>query len=336
MHATDATGAMETSGTTAATRTTGAAGTGRAPLSATLTGPATLEPAYGGSADAVKYHYDVSRAFYQLWLDDTMSYSAALWDEAAGPADTLEAAQRRKIAFHLDHARAGSARRLLDIGCGWGGLVGAAARLPTMREVVGLTLSDDQAHYVRAMRLANADIRLESWVDHAPAERYDSIVSIGAFEHFAKPADTVEEKIAVYRDFFEKCRGWLAPGGRMSLQTIAYGSMRREEASAFINNEIFPIADLPRLAEIAQAADGVLEISAVRNDRLHYARTMERWAGNLRQRFGEAVELVGETTAQRYLTYLTQSSVGFYMGKIGLLRIALRPISTRSTENREA
>ncbi|MFM0363002.1 class I SAM-dependent methyltransferase [Paraburkholderia sediminicola] len=298
--------------------------------------PRPLEPAYGGSADAVKYHYDVSRAFYRLWLDDTMTYSAALWDDTAPSPDTLEAAQRRKIGFHLDHARAGAARMLLDIGCGWGGLVSAAAHLPRMQHIVGLTLSEDQAQYVRSMALANVDIRLESWVDHVPSQRYDSIVSIGALEHFAKPADSIDEKIAVYRDFFEKCRDWMAPGGRMSLQTIAYGSMRREDASAFINNEIFPVADLPRLAEIAQAADGVLEISSVRNDRLHYARTMERWAGNLRHRFDEAVALVGEETAHRYLTYLTQSAVGFYMGKIGLLRIALRPISARWAENREA
>ncbi|CAE6852433.1 Cyclopropane mycolic acid synthase 3 [Paraburkholderia domus] len=300
-----------------------------------LAEPGPMAPAYGGSAEAVKYHYDVSRAFYRLWLDDTMTYSAALWDDTAPLPDTLEAAQRRKIAFHLDYARAGAARTLLDIGCGWGGLVSAAAQLPRMQHIVGLTLSEDQAQHVRSMALANVDIRLESWVDHVPLQRYDSIVSIGALEHFAKPADSVDEKIAVYRDFFEKCRDWMSPGGRMSLQTIAYGSMRREEASAFINNEIFPVADLPRLAEIAQAADGVLEISAVRNDRLHYARTMERWAGNLKQHFNEAVALVGEETANRYLTYLTQSAIGFYMGKIGLLRIALQPISARCAINRE-
>lgn len=302
----------------------------------TIAEPNRLDPAYGGSAEAVKYHYDVSRAFYSLWLDETMTYSAALWDETALSSDTLEAAQHRKIAFHLGNARAATARTLLDIGCGWGGLVSAATRLPRMQHIVGLTLSDDQAQYVRSRQLANVDIRLESWVDHVPSQRYDSIISIGALEHFAKPTDSIDEKIAVYRDFFTRCRDWLTQGGRMSLQTIAYGSMRREDASAFINNEIFPAADLPRLAEIAQAADGVLEISAVRNDRLHYALTMERWAGNLRQHFDEAVALVGAETANRYLTYLTQSSVGFYMGKIGLLRMVLQPISARSAENREA
>ena len=296
--------------------------------------PAAFSLDYGGSADAVKYHYDVGREFYALWLDPTMAYSCALWegDEAAGD-ETLESAQRRKFAFHLGHARAARAKAVLDIGCGWGGVVREAAGLPGVERVVGLTLSDDQAEYVRGFGLPNVDIRLESWVDHTPSGPYDSIISVGAFEHFAKPEDSIAEKIAVYRDFFERCRAWLAPGGRMSLQSIAYGSMRREDASAFINNEIFPAADLPTLGEIAQAAEGVLEIVETYNHRLHYARTMQAWASNLRRRREEAVALVGEEVTQRYERYLTQTAVGFYMGKIGLLRIALRPITKNWRES---
>lgn len=288
---------------------------------------------YGGSADAVRYHYDVGREFYRLWLDESMTYSCALWREQDPAHESLHAAQLRKIQLHLDRARAGRAKRILDIGCGWGALVRTAAELPQARTVVGLTLSEDQAAYVDALGLAKVETRLESWVDHQPAERYDSIVSVGAFEHFVRPEDSLEQRIAVYRDFFQRCRAWLVPGGRMSLQTIAYGSMKRDEASAFINNEIFPAADLPRLDEIARAADGVMEISEVNNHRLHYALTFERWAGNLRARRAEAVAQVGEAVTARYERYLKQSSIGFYMGKIALLRLALRPVSSRWTES---
>ncbi|ARP94725.1 class I SAM-dependent methyltransferase [Bordetella genomosp. 13] len=289
---------------------------------------AELEQDYGGSPDAIKYHYDVGREFYQLWLDDSMTYSSALWaEEGQSAKDTLAAAQRRKIDLHLQQARVSRASRVMDVGCGWGGVVAAACAMPNVQQVVGLTLSDDQAEYVRAMGLSKAEIRLESWVDHEPQAPYDSIISVGAFEHFAKPEDSIEEKIEVYRHFFEKCRQWLAPHGRMSLQSIAYGNMRREDSSAFINNEIFPASDLPTLDEIARAADGVMEITTVYNHRLHYARTMEAWARNLRSRRDEAVALVGEETTARYETYLTQTAVGFYMGKIGLLRLALRPIT---------
>jgi len=295
-----------------------------------------IEPAstrYGGSADAVRYHYDVGRAFYQLWLDESMTYSCALWREDDPAQDTLYAAQLRKIQFQLELARADRATRVLDIGCGWGALLRAAAALPRPQAIVGLTLSEDQAAYVNELKLHKVEVRLESWVDHRPADRYDAIISIGAFEHFAKPEDSVEQKVAVYRDFFRRCRDWLAPGGRMSLQTIAYGSMKREDASAFINNEIFPAADLPRLDEIARAADGIMEITIVHNHRLHYARTFEQWARNLRQHRVRAVRLVGEAVTARYERYLTQSSVGFYMGKIGLLRVGLRPISNRWADN---
>jgi cyclopropane-fatty-acyl-phospholipid synthase len=280
---------------------------------------------YGGSAVAVRYHYDVGRDFYRLWLDETMTYSCAFWDEG----DDLASAQKRKIEYHLAQARADSARSILDVGCGWGGLIRTVAQRPRIERIVGLTLSEDQADFVRGRGIENADVRLESWTEHESAEPYDAIVSVGAFEHFAKPEDTVGEKIAVYRDFFRRCRSWLAPDGRLSLQTIAFGSMKREDASVFINNEIFPASDLPRLDEIATAADGTFEITQIRNDRLHYAKTFEVWAQNLRARRKEALTMVASDVVSRYERYLKQSSMGFYMGKLALYRVTLRPISDR-------
>ena len=283
---------------------------------------------YGGSTTAVQYHYDVGREFYQLWLDETMTYSCALWN-LGDDAEPLETAQHRKIDYHLDNARVKEGGSLLDIGCGWGGLVSRASRTRRPGAMVGLTLSEDQAAYVDALRLPGMQVRLESWTHHKPVRAYDSIVSVGAFEHFAKPEDSVAQKIEVYRDFLGRCSQWLTPDGRMSLQTIAYGTMKREEASEFINNEIFPSADLPTLGEVVEACAGIFEICAVRNDRLHYARTFSAWAENLRRRHKEAVDLVGEETTRRYERYLTQSSVGFLMGKIGLLRFELRPVARK-------
>ncbi|MBT2323911.1 class I SAM-dependent methyltransferase [Variovorax paradoxus] len=288
---------------------------------------ATAVAEYGGSAQAVQYHYDVGRAFYQLWLDESLTYSCALWTH--GEDDTLQLAQQRKIALHIEAARAASADSVLDIGCGWGGLLRQLSACGTGKRIVGLTLSVDQAAYVRSMKLPGAEIRLESWTHHTPSAPYDAIISVGALEHFAKPDDTIEKKVAMYRDFFRRCSDWLAPEGRMSLQTIAYGTMKREEASEFINTEIFPSADLPTLGEIVQAAEGVFEITTVWNDRLHYARTFAAWAENLRRRHDEAVAVVGEELTRRYERYLTQSSVGFMMGKIGLLRLALRLVSRK-------
>src|SRR5207247_2125376 len=125
-----------------------------------------------------------------------------------------------------------------------------------------------------ALNLSGVIIRIENWANHQPTSFYDAIVSIGAFEHFVSPRNSRIEKIAIYRDFFERCRRWLAPGGRMTLQTIAYGNMRREDASDFINDTIFPDSDLPFLTEIIAAIDGIFEVITLRNDRFDYARTM--------------------------------------------------------------
>lgn len=286
----------------------------------------TIVPEYGGSSTAVRYHYDVNREFYRLWLDDTMSYSCALWSDGSGGED-LHQAQKAKIDHHLSVAKAQDAKSLLDIGCGWGGLLKAASSSENIEAIVGLTLSEDQTAYVKNLELPNTKVLMESWAVHKPELLYDSIISIGALEHFAKPEDSSEEKVEIYRDFFTRCESWLSPGGRMSLQTIAYGSMRNEDASEFINNEIFPSADLPRLAEIAKAADGLLEVMTCLNHRLHYAKTFETWARNLKRKKGDAVELVGAEITERYERYLTQSAIGFYSGKISLLRIGFRSCS---------
>lgn len=279
----------------------------------------------GASAEAIQAHYDVGNEFYALWLDETLTYSSALWDSAEDQRP-LALAQHNKIAWHLRSAQVEKAKRVLDIGCGWGAVVKAAANVPTVEHVMGLTLSQAQADHILRDKPAKIDVRLESWADHKPAQNYDSIVSIGAFEHFTKPDDDAAAKIAIYRDFFSKCRGWLNPKGGMSLQTIAYGKLKRDDPNVKLMSQIFPDSDLPRLEEIVVACDGLFEIVIVRNDRVDYARTCEQWANNLRARRKEAIALVGPEQVARYERYLKLSAFGFWTGNITLLRLTLRPI----------
>jgi len=282
------------------------------------------------AAAAIRYHYDVGNAFYRLWLDPSLSYSCAM---PAGPDDTLEAAQNRKIDYHLRAIGLGPnadrARAVLDIGCGWGAVLRRLVSDHGVARAVGLTLSDEQAANLRtgadAGGVPGAEVHVRDWRDYTPAEPFDGIISIGAFEHFALPEDTSAEKIARYREFFTRTREWLRADGALSLQTIAYANMSREQASAFIQQEIFPAADLPTLAEIAAAAEGVLETRLVRNDRLDYAWTCEQWATRLRARRAEATELVGPEVVARFERYLRMSALGFRMGKICLYRLVFRP-----------
>src|ERR1700749_4999218 len=95
----------------------------------------------GAGSGAIRHHYDVGNDFWQVWLDPTMSYSCAMWE---GPADDLEAPQRRKLEFQTARARAAGAERVLDIGCGWGAQLTHLVDTQDVKNAVGLTLSDAQ------------------------------------------------------------------------------------------------------------------------------------------------------------------------------------------------
>ncbi|MCK9925469.1 cyclopropane-fatty-acyl-phospholipid synthase family protein [Frankia sp. AgPm24] len=302
--------------------------------------------------EAIRYHYDVSNTFYQLWLDRSLAYSCAM---PAAPDDSLEHAQQRKLDFHLNAVGIGPAagvgaapaasigpppglgpvpgsgsstrvRSLLDVGCGWGAVL-RLARDRGVPRVVGLTLSDEQAAHLDADRGPGFEVHTRDWRDYTPDAPFDGIISIGAFEHFARPEDTAAERIERYREFFGRVRDWLTDDGVLSLQTIAYANMPREKASAFIQEEIFPAAELPTLAEITAAAEGILETRLVRNDRLDYAWTFEQWAARLRARRDEARALVGPEVVARYERYLRMNALGCRMGKICLYRLVFRPYS---------
>ncbi len=282
-----------------------------------------ITPKRGGTEAAIKHHYDLSNSFYALWLDETMTYSCALWLDDEGP-EHLAAAQYRKLDFHLNAAGAARAHRLLDIGCGWGSLMDRALSQTPVEHATGLTLSDAQHQHILARADTRIELRKESWIDHVPTDRYDSIVSVGALEHFASPGDDRAQKIGLYQEFFRKCRSWLRPGGALSLQTIAYGTMRTDENSTFIREHIFPDAELPQPHELVEAASGLFELVSLRNDRLHYARTCDAWFRNLRRRRTEAVAIVGEDKVRQYEAYLRMSAFGFNTGRVGLLRRDVR------------
>jgi cyclopropane-fatty-acyl-phospholipid synthase len=127
-----------------------------------------------------------------------------------------------------------------------------------------------------------------------------------------------------YRDFFERCYGWLNPGGSMSLQTIGLGAADRGVEGQFVAENIFPESDLPRLGEIADASEGIFEIVSVRNDRADYKRTNHEFRDRLRKNWEAAVSLVGEETVRRFDKYFRISAAGFSRGTTNLYRITFR------------
>ena len=277
----------------------------------------------GASAEAIQYHYDVADEFYELWLDETRTYSSALWD---GELDTLEAAQLRKLDYHIDQARARNAESVLDIGCGWGSLLHRLVGTHGVKQATGLTLSNRQSSHIRRQAWPGVEVRQESWWDHRSAAPYDAIVSIGAFEHFARLDQDATEKVEGYRAFFERCHAWLKPGGCLSLQTMSYENSKRDDFSDYFKTEIFPESDLPRISEIAQASEYLFEMVTLRGDRDHYVRTLQAWRDRLRARRAQAVAIVGDGTVAKYDKYLQMAMLGFHGATMNLLRIGFRRI----------
>lgn len=287
------------------------------------------------SASDIEYHYGTGNEFYALWLDETMTYSAALWQPDSGSGNgepELRAAQIAKFRHHLDLAGApeavadGGMFRLLDVGCGWGGLLREALVSGRVTAAKGLTLSAAQYEYVTRHEVPGLTAALESWEEHKTDRPYDGIVSVGAFEHFVTAGTPQAERVAAYRRYFGRCHTLLAEGGSMSLQTIAYDGVTGPDGpmGAFVTNDMFPGSTLPRLAEITAACDPYFSVQTLTTGAEDYARTLVSWYARLTAHSRRAEELVGAETVHRYRVYLRACEVTFRRGAATLYRIGMR------------
>lgn len=283
----------------------------------------------GATATDIEFHYDVGNDFYALWLDDTLSYSAALWDgieDDGSHPDVLAQAQRAKLRHHMGQAALPPGGRLLDVGCGWGGLLSLACEEGRAGEATGLTLSRAQLAHVHSLRLPRVRARLEDWRSHIPESPYDAVVSIEAFEAFAGPGLTPAERVRTYADFFAACHSWLKPGGTLSLQTIAFdaGVDASGPVGAYFAGDVFPASALPRLTEITAACDAHFSVTVVRSEPRDYIRTLRAWSARLRAERDRAQQTVGADTYQRYRLYLKTCEVLFLRGEVTLYRIGMQ------------
>lgn len=285
----------------------------------------TDEPILGASPAAIAAHYDLGNDFFRLWLDPSMTYTCALWD-SEDPSESLEKAQVRKTDRLLEAAGARGAARLLDVGCGWGGALARCLDHFEVGSAHGLTLSPNQAAWITEAGQPGLTVALESWADHQPASRYDAIISVEAFEAFSRRDLAPGHKVAIYRQFFERCHDWLKPGGAMALQTIAYGNAGPEDFDDFIAAEVFPESDLPQLADIARAIERRFEVVTLHNRRQDYVRTLRAWLARLKHERERAVEVVGEDVVVRFERYLRLSIFMFDRGTCDLFQFTLHRI----------
>jgi len=269
----------------------------------------------GASRAAIMSHYDMGDNFFRLILGPDMIYSCAMFDNV----DDLDTAQFLKLDHHINAAGAFGAERVLDIGCGWGAMLRRLVENANVKHAVGLTLSPSQARWIRRDAPSNIEVIEEDWRDHKPKARYNAIISVGAFEHFVQKGLEPARKLKTYEEFFEFCDRVLVPGGRLSLQTIAYSEPYELHP---VLERTFPESDLPLMWEPIAAAQSRFRLIAVRNDPDHYHRTLQLWERNLEKRRYDAANLVGDDAVAEFRRYLQISAIGFKSGIIGLMRLS--------------
>ena len=269
-------------------------------------------------ARAIEHHYDVSNAFYQLWLDRNMAYSCAYYRE---PTDTLDRAQEQKFEHICRKLMLRAGQRFLDIGCGWGGLVMHAARNHGV-QALGITLSRNQFDLARE-RIAAAGlgdrctVELLDYRDLPETRTFDRIASVGMFEHVGL------NKLPVY---FAKIARLVADDGLVMNHGITTMDPKSRAvgmgAGEFIERYIFPHGELPHLSlALRVMSEQNLEAIDVESLRFHYAKTLETWAGRLEAAQEEARALVGEKRYRTWLVYLAGCAHAFAQGWVSIHQI---------------
>ncbi|ABX38512.1 Cyclopropane-fatty-acyl-phospholipid synthase [Delftia acidovorans SPH-1] len=283
-----------------------------------------------GSARNIHAHYDLGNDFYRLWLDPGMSYSAAWFQGRTGQAlrnADLQEAQQAKLRRTLDEVRLQPGQRLLEIGCGWGGLAEAAAQEFGAR-VTGVTLSREQLVWgqqrMQQAGLADAvELRYQDYRDlparHA-GEPFDAIVSIEMFEAVGRE---------YWRGYFQTLRDCLKPGGLACIQTITLREdlfARYLRSTDFIQQYIFPGGLLPSIPAFEQEAHraGLVVERRMAFGR-DYAETLRRWRQSFEERL-EAVRAQGfdERFVRIWTFYLAYCEAAFDTGNTDVVQFTLR------------
>jgi cyclopropane-fatty-acyl-phospholipid synthase len=280
----------------------------------------------------VAHHYDITGTMYDLFLDADRQYSCAYFETETATLDEAQLAKKRHIAAKL---LVGRDSRVLDIGCGWGGLALYLAET-FGAHVSGITLSTEQLEFAKT-RVADAldDGRLDfQLLDYRDVKgRFDRIVSVGMFEHVS---------VDHYDSFFRKCRELLDDDGVVVLHSIG-----RSDAPGFTNpwiaKYIFPGGYIPALSEVLPAVErSGLVITDIEILRLHYAETLRHWRQRFLSRRTAAVELFDERFARLWEFYLSVSEMAFrYQGMMVFqMQIAKRqdavPLTRGYIESKEA
>jgi cyclopropane-fatty-acyl-phospholipid synthase len=252
-------------------------------------------------------------------LGPSLTYSCALFAE---PTLTLEEAQAAKHELICAKLGLEPGMRLLDVGCGWGGMLLHAAEHHGV-SAVGVTLSAPQAELAR-QRVSEAglagrvDVRLADYRD-LEGESFDAISSIGMFEHVG---------LSQLQAYFDRLFGLLRPGGRLLNHGISRPHRERpvRPRKSFVYRYVFPDGELHEVGTVVSAAQRAgFEARHLESLREHYALTLRAWVRNLEQRWDEAVAAAGVARARIWRLYMAGSALGFEAGRIQVHQLLAVP-----------
>lgn len=266
----------------------------------------------GRDAEAIHHHYDVSNRFYSYVLGPSMAYTCAVFPT---PDATLEQAQEAKFDLVCRKLGLQPGMRLLDVGCGWGGMVLHAVKNYGV-SAIGVTLSRQQAEWgQRAIEDAGladrAQVRFSDYRD-VRETGFDAVSSIGLTEHIGR---------ANYASYFRFLHSRLRNGGRLVNHTITRfdSSWPSHYKRSFINRYVFPDGELSAPALVmSEMNDAGFEIRHEENLREHYALTLKQWCANLEDHWDECVADAGMPTARVWRLYMAASRLGFEINTIQL------------------
>jgi cyclopropane-fatty-acyl-phospholipid synthase len=263
---------------------------------------------------AISHHYDVSNTFYEWVLGPSMAYTCAVYPTETA---TLEEAQAAKFELVAQKLALEPGMRLLDVGCGWGGMVMHAAAEHGVK-ALGVTLSRNQAEWAQAEITRRgldglAEVRHLDYRD-APESEFDAVSSIGLTEHIGK---------AQLASYFSSLHARLRPGGRLLNHCITQPrTPQRKRLDPFISRYVFPDGQLEPIGLlVSEMNDAGFEVRHEENLREHYAKTLHAWGDNLEDHWEEAVEDVGLGRARVWRLYMAASRLGFERDNIQLHQV---------------